>query len=321
MLREFFYFNKSDRKVILIVLLVTAICTGAFFLAGSGNGESNELVAADSITDQSYGDSSRHGRYQYHRGYRSHGGSSDRGGYYAVEGRKKERFYFDPNTADSTQLLRLGLQPWQVRNIYKYRAKGGIYRTPRDFAKLFGLTAKEFRELEPYIRISSDYAPAAEVYASADSHTASSASSDVSDADRTLRPRKLKEGETIPINSSDTAMLRRVPGIGSYFARNIVRYRERLGGFVSLSQLSEIDGLPPDVAKYFDIDGTAVRKINVNKLSIDQLRRHPYINYYQAKAIAEYRRMHGPLKSLQQLSLLRDFPEEEILRLEPYVEY
>ena len=45
---------------------------------------------------------------------------------------RKETFPFDPNTADSTQLLRLGLQPWQVRNIYKYRAAGGIYRTKED---------------------------------------------------------------------------------------------------------------------------------------------------------------------------------------------
>ena len=61
--------------------------------------------------------------------------------YYAVApNHRAERFCFDPNTADSTQLLRLGLQPWQVRNIYRYRARGGIYRTREDFARLYGLT-------------------------------------------------------------------------------------------------------------------------------------------------------------------------------------
>ena len=75
-----------------------------------------------------------------------------------------ERFVFDPNTADSSQLLRLGLQPWQVRNILKYRAKGGVYREPTDFARVYGLTVKQYRELEPYIRISPDYRPASEVY-------------------------------------------------------------------------------------------------------------------------------------------------------------
>ena len=68
-----------------------------------------------------------------------------------------ERFAFDPNTADSTQLLRLGLKPWQVRSIYRYRAKGGVFSEPADFARVYGLTLKQYRELEPYIRIGRDY--------------------------------------------------------------------------------------------------------------------------------------------------------------------
>ena len=79
------------------------------------------------------------------------------------EEQRAERFPFDPNTADSTTLLRLGLQPWQVANIYRYRSHGGIYRRPEDFARLYGLTQKQYRELEPYIRISADYRPAVEL--------------------------------------------------------------------------------------------------------------------------------------------------------------
>ena len=67
---------------------------------------------------------------------------------------------FDPNTADSTTLLSLGLQRWQVRNIYRYRRAGGIYRRKEDFARLYGLTAGQYRQLEPYIRIGADYQPA-----------------------------------------------------------------------------------------------------------------------------------------------------------------
>ena len=56
-------------------------------------------------------------------------------------------------------------------------------------------------------------------------------------------------------------------------------------------------------------------------MSLDELRRHPYINYYQAKAIVDYRRLHGKLSSLDDLRLSPDFPPEAIRRLEPYVEY
>jgi uncharacterized membrane protein affecting hemolysin expression len=88
MIREFFYLQKSDRKVILTLLLVIVIALGVIFIVG---GESEEKVPQkDSLTRTSN---------------------------YYVAPKKAELFVFDPNTADSTQLLRLGLQPWQVRNI------------------------------------------------------------------------------------------------------------------------------------------------------------------------------------------------------------
>ena len=71
--------------------------------------------------------------------------------YYKVEGIVHELFPFDPNTADSTQLLKLGLQSWQVRSIYRFRAKGGIFREKTDFARLYGLTKKQYEVLAPYI--------------------------------------------------------------------------------------------------------------------------------------------------------------------------
>ena len=132
---------------------------------------------------------------------------------------------------------------------------------------------------------------------------------------------KIKDGEHIVLNTSDTTQLKTVPGIGSYFARKIVQYGERLGGYVSVDQLDEIEGFPLDAKEYFTIENANPRKLNVNKLSLNELRRHPYINFYRARAITDYRRLHGPLKSLDDLRLSKDFPPEIISRLEPYVEF
>jgi hypothetical protein len=60
---------------------------------------------------------------------------------------------FDPNTASEQQLLSLGLSPRHVRNILKYRSRGGRFRKKEDFARLYGLTLKQYRQLEPYIAI------------------------------------------------------------------------------------------------------------------------------------------------------------------------
>ena len=256
--------------------------------------------------------------------------------YYAVAPtHKAERFCFDPNTADSTQLLRLGLQPWQVRNIYRYRARGGIYSTREDFARLYGLTRKQYRELAPYIHISADYLPAATLIGrrhtatadhTADRDAAAADSTATRTANGTARdsleyPVKLKPGQHIELNTADADDLRRVPGIGHYYAAQILRYGRWLGGYVSVDQLDEIENFPTEAKQYFVVDHPTPRKLPVNSLSISQLKRHPYINYFQAKAIVDYRRRHGPLKSLRQLSFSRDFPPEAISRLEPYVEY
>ena len=136
----------------------------------------------------------------------------------------------------------------------------------------------------------------------------------------TLRyPVKIAEGETIDLNINDTSLYKKVPGIGSYYAHRIADYVQQLGGFVSIDQLDEIEGFPQEAKKYFSVGTSQVRQLNVNRLSLTELKRHPYINYYQAKAITDYRRLHGPLHSLDDLRLLPEFPVEAIKRLEPYV--
>ena len=121
--------NRNDRRV-----AIAAVCVGVLALVGIWIGGENPPTSTqgdEETRDSSY---SRESRF-------SSGSRDSSNSYYAVEGRPVDRFPFDPNTADSTQLLRLGLQPWQVKNIYKYRAKGGIYRQKEDFNRISGFPA------------------------------------------------------------------------------------------------------------------------------------------------------------------------------------
>ena len=294
MIREFIYIHKSDRKTILTLLVVIVCVFTMIFFTGENDGE----LATQQKENQ---------KAKYSKSYN----------YSSYTPKKVERFVFDPNTADSTQLLRLGLQPWQVKNIYKYRSLGGIYRKPQDFAKLYGLTVKQYRELEPYIRISNDYLPASTLVNEKEHYTKKAAK----DSTVYKYPIKIKETEHIVLNTADTTSLVTIPGIGPYFARKIVQYGNRLGGYVSVDQLDEIEDFPTEAKKYLVISNPSPKKLNINKLTLNELKRHPYINYYQAKAITDYRRLHGDIHSLNDLRLVKDFSPEVIKRLTPYVAY
>ena len=298
--------NRNDRKIGIAALVLMLLALVGFYFGGMDDFQTPAKNEGDKRNESTV----RNERTERERSV----------GYYAQKTQKVERFPFDPNTADSTQLLRLGLQPWQVRNIYKYRAKGGIYRQKKDFARLYGLTVKQYRELEPYIQISADYQPAASLFGG-NERKEGTERNERNGTDSLRYPVKLKDDEHVVLNTADTSALMRVPGIGSFYAKEIVRHGRWLGGYVSIDQLDEIDGFPQEAKKYFVVQHAAPKKLNVNKLSLNELRRHPYINFYQAKAIVDYRRLHGDIKSLDDLRLSRDFPPEAIKRLEPYVEY
>lgn len=304
-LSHLYYLNRHDRRIMLVLLTVAAIAFALLFFVGR-HVEPVDDVAADSLQARVAADSVSRSQ-------------PSRQPYYQQPEHVVERFAFDPNTADSTQLLRLGLQPWQVLNIYKFRAAGGIYRKKSDFARLYGLTVKQYRELEPYIQISADYLPASTlVHDDAPRHRDTLHHSEKMSGGF---PEKMSEGETIDLNVADTALYRKVPGIGSYYARRIADYGQRLGGYVSVDQLDDIENFPPEAKAFFTVSTGSVRKIRINQLTLNELKRHPYINYYQARAITDYRRLHGPIRSLHDLHLLPEFSEESIARLHPYISY
>ena len=117
-IHDFLYYNKSDRNTILVLLGIAVAALLVCFLFD----KEDETLSEGYTQTQQFS--------------QKHFSKTQSSSYYDVETHPHELFPFDPNTADSTALLRLGLQPWQVRAIYKYRARGGVYRQPSDFARL-----------------------------------------------------------------------------------------------------------------------------------------------------------------------------------------
>ena len=133
---------------------------------------------------------------------------------------------------------------------------------------------------------------------------------------------KTRPVSQIDLNASDSSELVKLPGIGPVFAARIIRYRDKLGGFSDIAQLMEIDGLPDSLMEWFIVTDTVpVRRIMVNTATLAELRRHPYIDFYQARAIMDFRRERGNIKGPEQLSFMEEFTDQDLIRLEPYLDF
>ena len=312
-LRDIFYLQKNDRDVLLAIIIAMTVLMGLIFLF---NREPSETAKKENDSIQTY---------------RTEHATSQNPVYYKEGYQIKEAFPFDPNTADSVQFKRLGLQAWQIRSILHYRAKGGVYSRPSDFARVYGMTKRQYEALAPFIRIADDYKPASDFYGNEPyyqqkrynrpSVTATTHSTTPGKEKVYSYPHKLSPGQHININTADTTELQKIPGIGSYYAKMIIKYRDRLGGFAGTEQLNEIEDFPKSAVAFIHIDANHIHKLDINKLNLNQLRKHPYLNFYQAKEICDYRRQRGPIKSLEELKLLKDFPPAEIERLTPYISF
>ena len=139
-----------------------------------------------------------------------------------------------------------------------------------------------------------------------------------------------KRDTVLNLRTADTTSLQMIRGIGTYRAKQIVRYREQLGGFVSVEQLREVKALQPlfadslsadSLLSHFVLDSVFVEPLRVNSMHLERLQRHPYLSFEQAKAIYELRRRKIRLKSIEQLRVLDCLTEADLLRLQPYLHF
>ena len=308
MWKDFFYFTKTERQgiIVLVVLVIGAYAIPRLLQAFSQPEKTNpaEQVKAEKEYSDFISSVKKLKPGKKYPDYTNNRSS-------AVHPKKEIRLAtFDPNMADSTTFLSLGLPSWMASNILRYRNRQGRFRRPEDFRKIYGLTEEQYRTLLPYIRIaeepiSPDTSRLLVVQATAQHDTLM----------------KYHPGIIIDLNQADTTELKKIPGIGSRIAQSIVNRRRLLGGFYQIEQLEEIRLKVEKLRSWFSVDATQINRININKASVERIMHHPYINFYQAKVIAEYRKKKGKLRDLKQLALYEEFTSADFERIMPYICY
>lgn len=131
--------------------------------------------------------------------------------------------------------------------------------------------------------------------------------------------------QRLPFSEADSVTLQIVPGIGALTAGRIIKYRERLGGFLQEKQLEEVFGLKPEtiplIWEYFDFDRVMPRRISINLVTVEELGRHPYISYQEAKVLLAYRLQHGPYSKVEDLLRIKIFKAEWVEKITPYLRF
>lgn len=297
MWKDFFYYTKSERRVILLLLAIALLLLGIWAIMEY----LRPVEVPVTLSESEEIDSFLANLEEQEKIRKSHTPKNEISAVLQP---------FDPNTADSVLLRQLGLPVYIVRNILKYRAKGGVFRSPESFSRIYGLKEEVYQKLKPYITI----APLVSV-----SHVRTDTFRQLKDTIPYIP--KYEEGTIVDLNKADTSILKRIPGIGSTLTRMIVVYRQRLGGFYDVSQLQEVPHVGVELNKWFVVTPAGLHKIQVNSASLDKLRSHPYMDFYKAKAIMEYRRKRGKIKGLSQLSMFEEFTEKDLKRLSPYLTF
>lgn len=306
MWRDFFYFSRGERRAIVFLVTLGILLYVGIHVADSlhshpepaePNQEMERFLTEVRI------------RESYEKSSHSHKRTPQE-----EKDKVVSLFPFNPNRADSSSLRALGLPVYVVRNILKYRRHGGTFRTTESFSKIYGLTPELFQRLQPYIRVKEEKATSS-IQATAERDTAPIPPPVFA------RQEKYAEGTRVCLNTADSTSLKKIPGIGSGYAVRILAYRKRMGGFYDVAQLDEVKGLPDGLKQWFYIGTSPQRNIKINRWNVEQLRAHPYISFYQAKAIVEHRHKYGKIENVSQLEMYEEFSPHDLKRLEPYMNY
>ena len=223
---------------------------------------------------------------------------------------------FDPNKADSLTLLHLGLKPWTVSNIIKYRAKGGKFYQCSDMAKIYSLESETYENILPYCAIA--------IPKKKPSFKKQPPKSWVKDSSTYSKPtwKKYEKIVTIvDINTADTSDFKTLKGIGSIYAARIVKFRTALGGFHSIEQLKEVWNLEPEIIEQNRsrlILNSGPNKIDLN-VPKDSLVLHPYINWNLAKVLDNYRKRHGDYNTPEDILKTKVVSDSIYNKLKPYL--
>ncbi|MBW7935852.1 MAG: helix-hairpin-helix domain-containing protein [Flavobacteriales bacterium] len=204
---------------------------------------------------------------------------------------------FNPNLLNTEGWMILGLSQKQANAVITYKNKKGGFYSLKDLQEVHVLSDYFLQKISPYLLFSADT-----------THAENS-------SDQKIQL-------VLDINRAERADWEQLQGIDNRLAARIINYREKLGGFHSITQVGEVWGVSQDLFKqiqsYITLTRSDLRQIQLNYASASELAMHPYIDFKLANAIVRYRNAKGFFKHVQELLDLGLVDSEQYDKLAPY---
>jgi competence protein ComEA len=212
--------------------------------------------------------------------------------------KKDSLFLFNPNELNDDGWLALGLSQGKLKVLRNYQQSGGYFKQKEDLQRCYAFGDDFYNTIKEYVSIPKP---------------------------KTTKPKTQKpitKNQIIELNQADSLALISIKGIGPFYAKQILKYRKQLGGFINYEQFTEIWGLENLELKNFkqqtSINTLHISKTNINTATIENLRNHPYLNYKQAKMIVNYRQQHGNYQQLKDICRIKPISLELFRKIAPY---
>ena len=228
---------------------------------------------------------------------------------------------FNPNEANTIDWKSVGMNEGQINSINKYLKNGGVFKKNADVEKMYVIDKSQYEKMQPYLVIPKSDNSEKSILGTGVEVTKGTVKTEVRYA---KGKNYVLDSFSIELNTTDTIQLKRIRGIGSYYARQIIYYREKLGGFYSTVQLYEVERMREEtvikILPYVRVDASMVKKIHINSDIAAKMVKHPYITWNMAITIQDHRDFSRKFKSVHELVKKGLLNEELYSKLAPYLE-
>jgi len=301
-IRELFSFSGKERSGIVILLLIIFLLIGV--------GKVIPLFIRDKQTDFS--------KWEAEVNAYLHQTGDSKNGALTLHPEN-----FDPNSVDSITLVKMGLPLKVVANWMRYLNKGGRFRDKEGIRRIYGMSSEIFEQLDSFIVFPRKIAPVVKGTAINPGLLPSANSPKNTGLREKAAVKGSAEIKIIELNTADSLQLVEIRGIGAKLASRIIRFRNLLGGFYSISQLKEVYGMSREnfeaIAPFLTVDPSAIKPFNINFSTRQELGHHPYIGYRTAGMVIKLRDKMGKFISAGDLTPI--ITADSLNRLMPYLKF